>query len=291
MKRAFTLVELMVVIGILGILIGVLLGAIGGSTESANAAKCQANMRNLAMAVQATAMERKKVDNHYYPYAGSFKQYSGGSKNGKRTQKLTLGWIGSTGTSYPSPYESSQEDFEKTIEKGQLWSSMNHARECYVCPGHVRQAKKMKQNRPLWSYAMNAYFGWAGDGKPRAREYFGVCYESLSRTDRRLLFAELPYAVIDEGAVSQNGELSGTASDPVLQYKGCTGEGKEAIGFNHKNGKLLTGHICFADGHVEKLIAPKSGDVVELTSWLCNPTDDNGDFDVVFDGGQYKKSE
>ena len=53
MKRAFTLVELMVVISIIGILIAILVTNYGGATESARAAHCLANMKNLANGVQS----------------------------------------------------------------------------------------------------------------------------------------------------------------------------------------------------------------------------------------------
>ncbi len=53
--RAFTLIELMVVVAILGLLISILLPAMGQAREAANAAKCLANMRNMGLATMLYA--------------------------------------------------------------------------------------------------------------------------------------------------------------------------------------------------------------------------------------------
>lgn len=61
----FTLVELLVVIGIIAILIGVLLPALNKARESANSVKCQANLRSIGQGFSVYLSENKQT----YPAA------------------------------------------------------------------------------------------------------------------------------------------------------------------------------------------------------------------------------
>jgi prepilin-type N-terminal cleavage/methylation domain-containing protein/prepilin-type processing-associated H-X9-DG protein len=300
MKKAFTLVELLIVIGIIGILSGILITSFGGGTESARNAKCLTNMRNLAAACHTYGMS-----SGYYPPAGSFEKFgideSSGIHHAKRIYSERKGWISWNSRSayassprshvaslawFTSCYNQDYDVREYALTNGVLWKYLSGNREVYVCPSHKLACSQ--QHQPLWSYVMNQYFYWdkSKGSKAQGESTLGIKYAGITRADRRLLFAEIPFTDTIAQPSPDTDTAAGTRNDCTLQYS--TSDGSEYIGFNHKSGKRLKfAHVVFADGHVEKISLPKGGlsqgQARELTEWLCTGKD------ITFSGGRYQK--
>ena len=66
-KKAFTLVELLVVIGIIALLISILLPALSKARKSAQDVKCMANMKQIMMATIMYANDNRQ----FLPYTGA----------------------------------------------------------------------------------------------------------------------------------------------------------------------------------------------------------------------------
>lgn len=294
-KQGFSLVELLIVIGIIAVLGGVMLTQFSGSTDSALAATCLNNMRALSTAV----LMRAQSDGRY-PAAGPFQYYDTDTLEKKWEQ----GWIGHASVDgenkvscyYDPGSEGSDQHF--AITNGTVWRAAGGQRGAYVCPAHVKYCTRNKHPTPAWSFAMNSFFGW--DRSVAGRLDFGlrsygkglleVKYKS-GRTNRKrspekvLLFAEIPY--VDNGV--QKPEWSTSASeynDQILKYaaggdendkanRASDGDG-EVIGFNHKSGNQYSAHVAFADGHCTKIIMPENAsedNLRQLTTWLCTGRD------------------
>ena len=291
-RRAFTLIELLVVIGIIGTLTSVLLVTMGSGTERARTAKCASNMRRLATAIRSCSAAAQS-----YQYA----DLSTSVSDGGIKYYAYKGWISylDRGTHYPisSPGSFAQPSFAGTEEdklhaltNGAIWKAVGCDHETYLCPAFVRLCKKKGVNNPGWSYQMNPYFGYEPTpGAAAPRQNYNNTFMT-ARADRILLLAEIPAlelskAVKTDASSLPEVKLTGDAGDPAMDscllYK--SKGGNESIGFNHENGREVFGHVAFADGHVETIVAPKNGNYEELTDWLCRGCD------VIYQNGSYQE--
>ena len=288
-RRAFTLIELLVVIGIIGTLTSVLLVTMGSGTERARTAKCASNMRKLATAIRSCSAAAQSY------------QYASPSANDGIKYYAYKGWISflDRGTHYPisSPGSFAQPSFAGTEEdklhaltNGAIWKAVGCDHETYLCPAFVRLCKKKGVKNPGWSYQMNPYFGYESTPGAAAPLQNWADTFMKARADRILLLAEIPAlelskAVKTDASSLPEVKLTGDAGDPAMD--GCllykSKGGNESIGFNHENGREVFGHVAFADGHVETIVAPKNGNYEELTDWLCRGCD------VVYQNGSYQE--
>jgi len=302
--KGFTLVELLVVIGIIGILSGILLAVTGRGTESARAAKCLSNLRSLAQGANSAAME-----SGWYPLAGSIQEVGVGGRKLVYNEKVGwISWLSNHGDPFgnvsgnkpTSPAsvdvckfnETNEEDVRYAMTNGTIWKAVGKVKDVYTCPTHLLHCQRKKVGTPNWSYVMNAKFGH--DYSQGAKGVKGgIEYGKLARADRILLFAELP-TIDPKTGDSIAGQGDDWQKDCTLQYKasvcgktyGKNWSGKaESVGFVHKTNKgRYCGHVAFADGHVEKLLSPLDGKGLtgeQLTTILCEGKD------YSFDGSQY----
>ncbi len=300
----FTLIELLVVIGILGILLGALLPFLGGSRDSALAAKCKNNMKNLALGVITYA--QANGDHGHFPAAGFYRSLERRSK--RKSYYPHRSWISNKGpirelnSTQGSVYLGEVPHFGEqgdevctAVTNGAIWFAAGSSFEIYRCPVHAREFEKENGGRqPWWSYMMNQEFGYNRDGEGNIN-FFGssingaitVSTDANGKRDKKkasrgqdkvLLFAEVQgIDVTTRGVTLKAVKGGGILTDPVLEYT------KEDMGFNHQMGKKRCGgNVAFADGHVDTIMMPtESSYIRNLTRYLCQG------FDVPHDGTRY----
>ncbi len=220
-RRAFTMVEILVVIGVLATLLGVLLPAVSSARGSARGTECQSNLRQLGIA--ATAYCAQNADR--YPAALLYKMQTEGL--------TTIAW-------------DFQTHANGAVTPGALWSFINGADRVQQCPEFM--GASTFGNDPFTGYNYNTtYIGAEGrfpsmdpasgrwiDGWKSARLSLSV--GQIRHTSRTALFG-------DGGWKGGANKFMRAPSNVVENDSSLIAAGAQA--FRHK----ACSHICALDGH------------------------------------------
>src|SRR5688572_11623602 len=117
--RAFTLVELLVVIGIIAALIGILLPVLSGVQARGRDIKCQANIRSILQAIHGYAAENKGSLPYGFYFNRSINRVHPDAYNSANTWDEAADNPGSSGDpNNPSPFVSWASQVGKYMTKG-----------------------------------------------------------------------------------------------------------------------------------------------------------------------------
>lgn len=238
-RRAFTLVELLVVIGVIALLISLLLPALNKARAQAARTKCMSNMRQLAMACSMYGAENKGQ----IPYCNWGEPYQPTWTTANRSGFYSYGWLytsvgqrsgwgapidGTWGTPYPTV----------GVKTGVLW---NYVREVavYRCPADI-ETGVWQGTEWLTSYLMNGAQCGYGLLTPSSNANQapnpGLKYTAFYHSANCVLFWE-----------PMEQPTMGVSNNAAIWNDGSSFPKEEVLSSRHD----LGANVVFLDGHAE----------------------------------------
>jgi prepilin-type processing-associated H-X9-DG protein/prepilin-type N-terminal cleavage/methylation domain-containing protein len=229
-RAAFTLVELLVVLGIIGLLVAILLPSLIKARRQALRVACQSNLRQLGTALLAYAHENRG----WFPGASS------------SLQEQDEDWV------YWQP--------TRERKQSRLWAHLGGSSEVLVCPMGVLDRSGRPAPHYPFSYSVNILFTpLIRPGSIPSLQHRGCKLSQVVRPSQKMLAVEEDSATINDG--SWNREDPGPNGPPAYVSIRHDGNGREYSvpqdwTYDPEDSRIVPryrgrGNIAYADGHVE----------------------------------------
>ena len=267
-RRAFTLVELLVVIGIIAVLISMLLPALNRAREQARSAKCLSNLRQLAMAT----MGYTNFNKGYFPGQG-------GKGNSPPDQ-----WIAWADTIAKDDDPTDPAYIDNSALQPYLGARGDALRAIFRCDSDDVETRPVMPGpeKYRYSYSMNQML--TNPGKYDAAPWLVNSKKGRTKipevrnSSQKIMMVEEDTKSIDDGV--WNAFIMDTSSSPPVFYgRGGTPTGNpNQLADRHELSKnklhpFGRGNVAFCDGHAEIISRADAGN-----RFFCDPffTSGNG---------------
>jgi prepilin-type N-terminal cleavage/methylation domain-containing protein/prepilin-type processing-associated H-X9-DG protein len=224
-RRAFTLVELLIVIGIIAVLAGLFLTSGRKAREQANAAICTNNLRQLALAFNAYTMDNDD----------RFPHYAGPARN-------PADWV------YWRPSNSDVVEYipERSPIAKYIKADLNRALRC---PSDDVSVRRNATPFPYpYSYTMNMRFSSFEPDPTRPR----LSRSTVKEPSKKILLIEEAESTMDDGAWDPTQAGNRTGEDYLSTRHFAKQRNPEPTGkLPGRADRNDRGVVAFADGHAE----------------------------------------
>jgi prepilin-type processing-associated H-X9-DG protein len=268
-RSAFTLVELLVVVGIIAMLIGLLLPALSRARANAKQVQCLSQLRQIGTAMRMHADEH----NGYMPIAGQIESPGGATPAGMLDAYMKNYSYYFDGTNFRpmhiagalAPYLGQQVRSDTTAHM-QADLSTGISSKIYSCPTDPLNIISITAKSTGWStptepmsYGFNeAVLGWEdANGNVNFNEYRGQLNKVRNPTQTFLMCDAIPRnADWTGGWLTFYAHVAGAnMEEAFFDYNNMAGDGS-SFSYTRHEGRV---NFLFADAHGETLPLPQQG--------------------------------
>jgi prepilin-type N-terminal cleavage/methylation domain-containing protein/prepilin-type processing-associated H-X9-DG protein len=296
--RGFTLVELLVVIGIIAMLVSILLPALNKAREAANMVKCASNLRQVGQAYTMHAAEHK----NHVPTAGLIHAPYNATPRGLRdAAKVKYMYYNEGSVQRPLPMPAALATYMgqqiRTDSIANLQADMDSGpcREILTCPTQAREGMRMGSmlrdtsgwnGPPIWSsYIFNEEPLGFLDLEPAYRRGRGNLNRMKMTSDTMMIGEGKPrsggdwlviFALQNGTTLEETWAMTASADRASLGIPWAGAGDRTNFDFRRHKNRM---NIVFMDGHAETVIVtpfPNSTNPTRLTwskkVWTSPPT-------------------
>lgn len=226
-RAGFTLVELLVVIGIIALLVAILLPSLNRARESAQRVACLSNMRQLGLSMVMYTTDNKGK----FPFAG--------------VENNPADW---------AYWEPNRDKNQSPLVK---YQGGRFNEKLYQCPSDIMQSHRKLGNGGIYpfSYTINwnigYYSGRMGNVKPPPVGQYPPVIGRVQNSSKKIMFIDESWETVDDGCWAPERWFVDQQNMLAIRHDKRAEVARESGGNVNKTLLAGRGNVIFVDGHAD----------------------------------------